>query len=152
MLIIMSNMVLHGTFTCVKLLMKHWLWFLMKMFVPNTWLVRLLPHQCVSYSHLIKEITITNDYGEPGKNIVTVITSHSDIMDFIDISANDINLIKKFREAVIEFINQQTKIVYGVPVANETEETHELSNSIVPINPVMLFFILTGRIYQSLGN
>ena len=104
------------------------------------------------YSHLIKEITITNDYGEPGKNIVTVITSHSDIMDFIDISANDINLIKKFREAVIEFINQQTKIVYGVPVANETEETHELSNSIVPINPVMLFFILTGRIYQSLGN
>lgn len=104
------------------------------------------------YSHLIKEITITNDYGEPGKEITTTITSHSDIMDFIDISANDINLIKKFREAVIEFINQQTKIVYGVPVANETEETHELSNSIVPINPVMLFFILTGRIYQSLGN
>lgn len=104
------------------------------------------------YSHLIKQITITNDYGEPGKEITTTITSHSDIMDFIDISANDINLIKKFREAVIEFINQQTKIVYGVPVANETEETHELSNSIVPINPVMLFFILTGRIYQSLGN
>lgn len=104
------------------------------------------------YSHLIKEITITNDYSEPGKEITTTITSHSDIMDFIDISANDINLIKKFREAVIEFINQQTKIVYGVPVANETEETHELSNSIVPINPVMLFFILTGRIYQSLGN
>lgn len=104
------------------------------------------------YSHLIKEITITNDYGEPGKEITTTITSHKDIMDFIDISANDINLIKKFREAVIEFINQQTKIVYGVPVANETEETHELSNSIVPINPVMLFFILTGRIYQSLGN
>lgn len=104
------------------------------------------------YSHLIKEITITNDYGEPGKEITTTITSHSDIMDFIDISANDINLIKKFREAVIELINQQTKIVYGVPVANETEETHELSNSIVPINPVMLFFILTGRIYQSLGN
>lgn len=104
------------------------------------------------YSHLIKQITITNDYGEPGKEITTTITSHKDIMDFIDISANDINLIKKFREAVIEFINQQTKIVYGVPVANETEETHELSNSIVPINPVMLFFILTGRIYQSLGN
>lgn len=104
------------------------------------------------YSHLIKEITITNDYGEPGKEITTTITSHSDTMDFIDISANDINLIKKFSEAVIEFINQQTKIVYGVPVANETEETHELSNSIVPINPVMLFFILTGRIYQSLGN
>lgn len=104
------------------------------------------------YSHLIKQITISNDYGEPGKEITTTITSHKDIMDFIDISANDINLIKKFREAVIEFINQQTKIVYGVPVANETEETHELSNSIVPINPVMLFFILTGRIYQSLGN
>lgn len=104
------------------------------------------------YSHLIKQITITNDYGEPGKEITTTITSHKDIMDFIDISANDINLIKKFREAVIEFINQQTNIVYGVPVANETEETHELSNSIVPINPVMLFFILTGRIYQSLGN
>ena len=104
------------------------------------------------YSHLIKQITIINDYGEPGKEITTTITSHKDIMDFIDISANDINLIKKFREAVIEFINQQTKIVYGVPVANETEETHELSNSIVPINPVMLFFILTGRIYQSLGN
>lgn len=104
------------------------------------------------YSHLIKQITISNDYGEPGKEITTTITNHKDIMDFIDISANDINLIKKFREAVIEFINQQTKIVYGVPVANETEETHELSNSIVPINPVMLFFILTGRIYQSLGN
>lgn len=102
------------------------------------------------YSHLIKDIVTTTTY-ENGETIESVIEGDEFIIDLLDDIADNPVASDKLREGISEFINSQVKVVYGVPIANDLDEASEHSNAIVPLNPIVLFFTLTGRTYQRLA-
>lgn len=102
------------------------------------------------YSHLIKDIVTTTTY-ENGETIESVIEGDEFIIDLLDDIVDNPVASDKLREGILEFVNSQVKVVYGVPIANELDETSEHSNAIVPLNPIVLFFTLTGRTYQRLA-
>lgn len=103
-------------------------------------------------SHFISRIVVRNTYLETGDVVETFIDEPDYIIDMLDNIGNNLELVNKINEIIVKYINDQTKIVYGVPVANNSEPTAAQSSAIVPINPVVVFFSLTGRIYLSLGS
>ena len=108
------------------------------------------------YSHFIRKIRIERylEGSDKSETITIDIDSQESLTETLDSLSNVPELRNKLIEIVVEYINKQIKVVYGVPTISEYEEKHNaspVSNKIVPINTVIAFFTLTARIYQTLG-
>lgn len=108
------------------------------------------------YSHFIRKIRIERylEGSDKSETITIDIDSQESLTETLDSLSNVPELRNKLIEIVVEYINKQIKVVYGVPTVSEYEEKHNttpVSNKIVPINTVIAFFTLTARIYQTLG-
>lgn len=108
------------------------------------------------YSHFIRKIRIERylEGSDKSETITIDIDSQESLIETLDSLSNVPELRNKLIEIVVEYINKQIKVVYGVPTISEYEEKHNaspVSNKIVPINTVIAFFTLTARIYQTLG-
>lgn len=108
------------------------------------------------YSHFIRKIRIERylEGSDKSETITIDIDSQESLTETLDSISNIPDIRNKLVEIVVEYINKQIKVVYGVPTISEYEEKHNttpISNKIVPINTVIAFFTLTARIYQTLG-
>lgn len=108
------------------------------------------------YSHFIRKIRIERylEGSDKSETITIDIDSQESLTETLDSISNIPDIRNKLVEIVVEYINKQIKVVYGVPTISEYEEKHNttpVSNKIVPINTVIAFFTLTARIYQTLG-
>lgn len=108
------------------------------------------------YSHFIRKIRIERylEGSDKSETITIDIDSQESLTETLDSISNVPEIRNKLVEIVVEYINKQIKVVYGVPTISEYEEKHNttpISNKIVPINTVIAFFTLTARIYQTLG-
>lgn len=108
------------------------------------------------YSHFIRKIRIERylEGSDKSETITIDIDSQESLTETLDSISNVPEIRNKLVEIVVEYINKQIKVVYGVPTISEYEEKHNttpVSNKIVPINTVIAFFTLTARIYQTLG-
>ena len=108
------------------------------------------------YSHFIRKIRIERylEGYDKSETITIDIDSQESLTETLDSISNIPDIRNKLVEIVVEYINKQIKVVYGVPTISEYEEKHNttpVSNKIVPINTVIAFFTLTARIYQTLG-
>lgn len=108
------------------------------------------------YSHFIRKIRIERylEGSDKSETITIDIDSQESLTETLDSISNIPDIRNKLVEIVVEYINKQIKVVYGVPTISEYEEkynTTPVSNKIVPVNTVIAFFTLTARIYQTLG-
>lgn len=108
------------------------------------------------YSHFIRKIRIERylEGSDKSETITIDIDSQESLTETLDSISNIPDIRNKLVEIVVEYINKQIKVVYGVPTISEYEEKHNttpVSNKIVPVNTVIAFFTLTARIYQTLG-
>ena len=108
------------------------------------------------YSHFIRKIRIERylEVSDKSETITIDIDSQESLTETLDSISNIPDIRNKLVEIVVEYINKQIKVVYGVPTISEYEEKHNttpVSNKIVPVNTVIAFFTLTARIYQTLG-
>ena len=108
------------------------------------------------YSHFIRKIRIERylEGSDKSETITIDIDSQESLTETLDGISNVPEIRNKLVEIVVEYINKQIKVVYGVPTISEYEEKHNttpVSNKIVPVNTVIAFFTLTARIYQTLG-
>lgn len=108
------------------------------------------------YSHFIRKIRINKYFEETGKSesLSSTIDSPETLIEILNEISSNQEIRNKLIEAVVEYINKNVKVVYGVPTVSEYEEKHNsspVSNKIVPINTVIAFFTLTARIYQTLA-
>lgn len=108
------------------------------------------------YSHFIRKIRINKYFEETGESesLSSTIDSPETLIEILNEISSNQEIRNKLIEAVVEYINKNVKVVYGVPTVSEFEEKHNsspVSNKIVPINTVIAFFTLTARIYQTLA-
>lgn len=106
--------------------------------------------QLRDYSHMIKSIDTVVTCLEDNEVNETTTSDISVILESIDVLAQEPDLVIKVREEIVKFIDDNTKVVYGVPVAIETETTSPNSKAIVSLNPVNLFFTMNAMTYQKL--
>lgn len=102
------------------------------------------------YSPYIKSVLIKTTNLDSGNTSVKSVSDVSDIIDYLDVISTNVEMSEKLREHIVTFINKMTKVVYGVPVADDLEETSPVSDAIVPMNPVAIFFTLTEQTYLKL--
>ena len=113
---------------------------------------KLLTTQLREYSHLIKEIKIVETIDN--NSITKSITANDDIFVALEDLAINPEIRENVLKACVDYINDNQKVVYGLPTISDWEDENNsspISNKIVPINTVTTFFTLTGLIYRQLG-
>ena len=76
------------------------------------------------------------------------------IIETLEMIGNDPEIVQNMVKTIIDYIQDQIKVLFTIPAAEEEIESNDSNNVsklVIAINPVVVFFILTGKIYQSLA-
>nr|DAS00434.1 MAG TPA: baseplate protein [Caudoviricetes sp.] len=106
------------------------------------------------YSHFIKKLTIKEYVDDNADPVVTEMDSGDTIIETLEMIGNDPEIVQNMVKTIIDYIQDQVKVLFTIPAAEEEIETNDSNNVsklVIAINPVVVFFILTGKIYQSLA-
>lgn len=106
------------------------------------------------YSHFIKKLTIKEYVDDSTDPVITEMDSGDTIIETLEMIGNDPEIVQNMVKTIIEYIQDQIKVLFTIPAAEEEIETNDSNNVsklVIAINPVVVFFILTGKIYQSLA-
>ena len=106
------------------------------------------------YSHFIKKLTIKEYVDGSADPVITEMDSGDTIIETLEMIGNDPEIVQNMVKTIIEYIQDQIKVLFTIPAAEEEIETNDSNNVsklVIAINPVVVFFILTGKIYQSLA-
>ena len=106
------------------------------------------------YSHFIKKLTIKEYVDGSTDPVITEMDSGDTIIETLEMIGNDPEIVQNMVKTIIEYIQDQIKVLFTIPAAEEEIETNDSNNVsklVIAINPVVVFFILTGKIYQSLA-
>ena len=106
------------------------------------------------YGHFIRQIVLRDHYVETGEVKENIIDDREVIYDTLDSVVVDAKVVEEIRKGVKQFINDSLLVVYGVPTISQYEEEQlkeEVTNSLLPVNMVTLFFTMNDRTYRKLG-
>ena len=106
------------------------------------------------YSHFIKKLTIKEYVDDSTDPVITEMDSGDTIIETLEMIGNDPEIVQNMVKTIIDYIQDQVKVLFTIPAAEEEIETNDSNNVsklVIAINPVVVFFILTGKIYQSLA-
>lgn len=106
------------------------------------------------YSHFIKKLTIKEYVDDSTDPVITEMDSGDTIIETLEMIGNDPEIVQNMVKTIIDYIQDQVKVLFTIPAAEEEIETNDsnnISKLVIAINPVVVFFILTGKIYQSLA-
>lgn len=106
------------------------------------------------YSHFIKKLTIKEYVDGSTDPVITEMDSGDTIIETLEMIGNDPEIVQNMVKTIIDYIQDQVKVLFTIPAAEEEIETNDSNNVsklVIAINPVVVFFILTGKIYQSLA-
>nr|DAK06109.1 MAG TPA: baseplate protein [Caudoviricetes sp.] len=106
------------------------------------------------YSHFIKKLTIKEYVDDNADPVITEMDSGDTIIETLEMIGNDPEIVQNMVKTIIDYIQDQVKVLFTIPAAEEEIETNDSNNVsklVIAINPVVVFFILTGKIYQSLA-
>nr|DAI56344.1 MAG TPA: baseplate protein [Bacteriophage sp.] len=106
------------------------------------------------YSHFIKKLTIKEYVDDSTDPVITEMDSGDTIIETLEMIGNDPEIVQNMVKTIIEYIQDQIKVLFTIPAAEEEIESNDSNNVsklVIAINPVVVFFILTGKIYQSLA-
>ena len=106
------------------------------------------------YSHFIKKLTIKEYVDDSTDPMITEMDSGDTIIETLEMIGNDPEIVQNMVKTIIDYIQDQVKVLFTIPAAEEEIETNDSNNVsklVIAINPVVVFFILTGKIYQSLA-
>lgn len=106
------------------------------------------------YSHFIKKLTIKEYVDDSTDPVITEMDSGDTIIETLEMIGNDPEIVQNMVKTIIDYIQDQIKVLFTIPAAEEEIETNDSNNVsklVIAINPVVVFFILTGKIYQSLA-
>nr|DAO95213.1 MAG TPA: baseplate protein [Caudoviricetes sp.] len=106
------------------------------------------------YSHFIKKLTIKEYVDDNADPVITEMDSGDTIIETLEMIGNDPEIVQNMVKTIIEYIQDQIKVLFTIPAAEEEIESNDSNNVsklVIAINPVVVFFILTGKIYQSLA-
>ena len=106
------------------------------------------------YSHFIKKLTIKEYVDGSTDPVITEMDSGDTIIETLEMIGNDPEIVQNMVKTIIDYIQDQIKVLFTIPAAEEEIETNDSNNVsklVIAINPVVVFFILTGKIYQSLA-
>lgn len=106
------------------------------------------------YSHFIKKLTIKEYVDDSTDPVITEMDSGDTIIETLEMIGNDPDIVQNMVKTIIDYIQDQIKVLFTIPAAEEEIETNDSNNVsklVIAINPVVVFFILTGKIYQSLA-
>lgn len=106
------------------------------------------------YGHFIRQIVLRDHYVETGEVKENIIDDREVIYDTLDSVVVDAKVVEEIRKGVKQFINDSLMVIYGVPTISQYEEEQlkeEVTNALLPINMVTLFFTMNDRTYRKLG-
>lgn len=106
------------------------------------------------YSHFIKKLTIKEYVDDSTDPVITEMDSGDTIIETLEMIGNDPEIVQNMVKTIIDYIQDQIKVLFTIPAAEEEIESNDSNNVsklVIAINPVVVFFILTGKIYQSLA-
>ena len=106
------------------------------------------------YSHFIKKLTIKEYVDDSTDPVITEMDSGDTIIETLEMIGNDPEIVQNMVKTIIDYIQDQVKVLFTIPAAEEEIESNDSNNVsklVIAINPVVVFFILTGKIYQSLA-
>lgn len=106
------------------------------------------------YSHFIKKLTIKEYVDGSTDPVITEMDSGDTIIETLEMIGNDPEIVQNMVKTIIDYIQDQIKVLFTIPATEEEIETNDSNNVsklVIAINPVVVFFILTGKIYQSLA-
>jgi len=106
------------------------------------------------YSHFIKKLTIKEYVDDNADPVITEMDSGDTIIETLEMIGNDPEIVQNMVKTIIDYIQDQVKVLFTIPAAEEEIESNDSNNVsklVIAINPVVVFFILTGKIYQSLA-
>lgn len=106
------------------------------------------------YGHFIRQIVLRDHYVDTGEVKENIIDDREVIYDTLDSVVVDAKVVDEIRKGVKQFINDSLMVIYGVPTISTYEEEQlkeEVTNSLLPINMVTLFFTMNDRTYRKLG-
>lgn len=106
------------------------------------------------YSHFIKKLTIKEYVDGSTDPVITEMDSGDTIIETLEMIGNEPEIVQNMVKTIIDYIQDQIKVLFTIPAAEEEIESNDSNNVsklVIAINPVVVFFILTGKIYQSLA-